>query len=795
MYRHEIPTCPPAKKIVLASVRLVVLTFLVVLLLRPSMSVVEVNETKPVVPLIRDASLSFGKKEKYSDDQLIEMMAKVTGWDESEFRDPGKSRAEILNHLMNKDRFAFVDNLRNRATIKLYDLDDILEQIAVFPARSSSEQAKKQNENESTEDESSIASSDTNVPLLEAKGRGTDLRQGLKEVLKDSKRMAAIVLFSDGQHNGNDDVLEIAKTAAKKKIPIFCIGIGDPTRRMNIKINDLTVRKTVRPDEPFKVEGRISFEQLTLPNITVDLYRQTVDADSGKPNDDKQLIHTREIPIDPETESNLIRVDFQDTLNVPGTYSYSLAVRPIEGESVTADNTEDSSVMEVIDEKVKVLLIAGAPTWEYRMVQRLLQRDQAISLSCWLQTMDTDRTQEGNEPISVLPQTIEELGQYNVVMLFDPDPRDFSEEWINTLKTFAKRKAGGVLYMAGPKFTGTFVTLNRLGGIREILPVQFGDTNDIDLNQALTSMINVNPGKMLMVEDNLNHQVMSFHSDKLDNRKRWEEMPNIYWSFPTLTAKPATQILMERGDLVNEEGNQPLIVAGRYGAGNILYFGFNGTWRWRRVGVQAQYFDRFWIQVVRFLVETRSLQGSRRGVIDPDRNNYELGDQMIITASFLNEQFEPMADPSVPAIISSDDGQTREIEFKLLPSQKGEYQARTVANATGSYKILVNLPGADVDAVEPAEFKVEAPSAELKAEWMNEKLLRDLADDSGGAYISINELPTLLDRIPTKTSTVEIKTPPKPLWDVNNQLRFFAFGFPIILLACEWAVRKWYRLL
>ena len=230
------------------------------------------------------------------------------------------------------------------------------------------------------------------------------MRQGLKEVLNDSKRMAAIVLFSDGQHNGDDDVLEIAKVAAKKKIPIFCIGIGDPTRPMNVEISDLFVRETVRPDEPFEIEGIVNFDQLTEPMIAVDLYQHPVDPDSGTVSDEKSLIDSREITIDPET--NRARVDFQHTLNVPGKYAYSLVVRPIEGEINTTDNQRVSSVMEVVDEKVKVLLIAGAPTWEYRMVQRLLQRDQAITLSCCCKPWTLTVPRKATNPFPFFPKRL-----------------------------------------------------------------------------------------------------------------------------------------------------------------------------------------------------------------------------------------------------------------------------------------------------------------------------------------------------------------------------------------------------
>ena len=36
------------------------------------------------------------------------------------------------------------------------------------------------------------------------------------------------------------------------------------------------------------------------------------------------------------------------------------------------------------------------------------------------------------------------------------------------------------------------------------------------------------------------------------------------------------------------------MVTGRYGAGTVLYFGFHGTYKWRSLGVQSAYFDRFW---------------------------------------------------------------------------------------------------------------------------------------------------------------------------------------------------------
>ncbi len=208
------------------------------------------------------------------------------------------------------------------------------------------------------------------------------------------------------------------------------------------------------------------------PRIQVRLVQQRVDTRTGEP---ERLNKLRRRMFLSRNIGGRIRVDFDHVLNRPGKYLFSVVVDPLDDETETDDNQKLSAEMEVVDEKVKVLLISGLPSWDYQQVQRLLQRDQSVSLSCWLQSLDETRPQEGNESISRLPRTIEELGQFNVVIMMDPNPAEFDREWIELLKDFCEYKAGGVLFMAGPQFTSEYLTMNRLREIRDLLPVRFGD--------------------------------------------------------------------------------------------------------------------------------------------------------------------------------------------------------------------------------------------------------------------------------------------------------------------------------
>ena len=596
LYRREMDSCPMHIKLLLGAIRLTVLLMLVAMLLKPSIFYQQVNEIKPNVNLIRDASLSFARGDKYREQENVQKLASATGIAADQIATGEVGRADLLNKLLSDPKI--IEAIRNKGTIQVVDFSDGTQPVAVIPAIVNSttqpEETEKKNEEDEADSNSLIRDS---IPKLVPSGLGTDIWQALRESIDDSTRLSSIILVSDGQHNGSEDPIEIAKRAATLDIPIFVVGLGDPNPPKNIAVNEIFVRDRAYPDEPFEVEAMLQVSSMggaaEMPDtINVQLVEQKIDAETGKTESEK-VIESRDLPM--PTSGGRIRVDFQQTLGEPGRYAYKLVADGIDGETNTTDNERRSSELEVVDEKVRVLLIAGESSWDYQHVRVLLERDPNISVSCWLQSMDETRPQEGDEPIQRLPRSIEELGKYNVVLLMDPNPNEFDAPWVDMLKTFCRNKAGGVFYMAGPKFTGEFVTLNRLSGIRDVLPVRFGTTDFIATTQALATAASDKPGGMLLVSHNMDHPVLSFHSDPDENLRRWEQMPGVYWSFPVISGKPTARILMERGQQKNTEENQPLLVSGRFGAGTVLYMGFQGTFRWRPAGVQAQYFDRFWV--------------------------------------------------------------------------------------------------------------------------------------------------------------------------------------------------------
>ena len=72
----------------------------------------------------------------------------------------------------------------------------------------------------------------------------------------------------------------------------------------------------------------------------------------------------------------------------------------------------------------------------------------------------------------------------------------------------------------------------------------------------------------------------------------------------------------------------------------------------------------------------------------------------------------------------------------------------------------------------------------------NKPLLRELADASGGDYFELQQLDQLAQAVPERKQTVGTAGRPIPLWDTSRVLLVL-----VLLLGCEWALRKRLRLL
>src|SRR5436305_11517132 len=95
--------------------------------------------------------------------------------------------------------------------------------------------------------------------------------------------------------------------------------------------------------------------------------------------------------------------------------------------------------------KVRLLYVDGYPRWEYRYVSKAMIRDAGIDVSCLLTSADAGAVQPADPadpktgfpgPVDEFPRTMEEMLRYDVVLLGDVDPRQFTDKQLERITAF-----------------------------------------------------------------------------------------------------------------------------------------------------------------------------------------------------------------------------------------------------------------------------------------------------------------------------------------------------------------------
>lgn len=784
MYRHEgrIGASPRARML-LAIVRCVVLGTLAFILLEPVRVRILRRWIDSYTLILVDDSASMDLADAYREEDAANRVAAVIGEPLSQ----PVPRREVVARLLTANDRGLLRGFAKYNRLKLFSFHDE-PSLRGTVLREGSRVATA---GDSAADPNAPKEGDVyTVPVsFSPTGSTTNIERAVRRAVESvgSAPISGIVVLSDGGFNAGATVEETARIARERRIPIHAIGIGDPSEPRNIRVAELTAPEAAFQKDPVAINARLTAEGLEGESLRVELLERV-----GDGGDEGRVIDSRTIQV--ALGGSVAPLTFERRPAATGRHVYTLRVSPVPGESITDDNERQVSV-NIIDARTRVLLVSGLASWEYRFVATLLERDATFDLSCWLQSADTAAVRDGTTVIDRLPSTPEELFAYDAILLLDPDPKELDEDWCRMVDTWVVEHGGGLLFAAARPYTPAFMREPALKLLRDLLPVTFDPEADLVLNQVghyqqTPSPIEIPPGA-------LGHPIAG-GQDGTATWVIWHGGAEVYWHYPVLREKPAATVLMRHGDprLRNSYGGRVLLATQYVGAGRSAFLGFDGTWRWRKYGQDE--FNRFWVQLTRFLAEGRRLGGSRRGMLLVENDEYSPGEVVNVSARLLDARYEPLRSDQVTVryALGEDRG-----ELNLTPQRDrpGWFEGRFVPDRTGICRLSITLPVAPSVSGDrrsesneiTREFRVSRPNLEVRRPNMNRDALMTLAEQSyGGRYYEVDEAMQLSDAIPDSHEEVAIRSRPQSLWD-----RGFTLWMLVGLLSLEWGVRKWKHLL
>src|SRR5262249_41955513 len=254
------------------------------------------------------------------------------------------------------------------------------------------------------------------MAALPSSGGQTAIGDAIKQALAAHRNqpLAGILLVTDGQSNGGEDPRKIAEAAGKQGVPINVLGMGTEQRPSNGGLAELEASPVVFVRDPVKLAAVIDSQGLRGQAANVRLEQR---------KDGGDWTEVSQTPIVLGEDGAVQRIEFDFTPEATGQYDFRATVSDVPNELTEADNSATQSV-KVVRQRIRVLLVAGYSSPEVQFMRNALLRDATIDFSSWLQSATDNYEQVGHKPLRRLPATQQELNQYDVVVLFDPQMRD-----------------------------------------------------------------------------------------------------------------------------------------------------------------------------------------------------------------------------------------------------------------------------------------------------------------------------------------------------------------------------------
>lgn len=651
---------------------------------------------------------------------------------------PGGTRADrVRRHVeANADRF---DALGRRATLEWHAFDSRLRAAEAPP----------------WDDEASP----------EPVGRRTDLARALEEVSwrGSGRELGAVIVYTDAADT--EGLTEVRAAALGERIgaPVYVIGFDEDASAPDLAIRRVPTDDFAFVHKPVKLEVLLEVQGLALDEVSVILEH------------DGKLVQTKPARF----RNGTARVEFEVVPRQIGKQVYRVSVPVQAGEAVKANN-QKSVVLDVIRDRIRVLQVAGRPSWDQRFLRELLERDPSVDLiSFFILRSMTDIQRASQDELALIPFPIrelftEEIDTFDVVIYQNFSYRPYGmERYLRSVAGYVRRGGGFLMVGGDQSFEDGWYAETPVG---EILPVRLGGAQPWD--PAAFSPRLTEEGRL--------HPITRIAGPGEPTAQAYRRLPPLEGMNASLGLAPGASALLRHPSL---PGNPPVVAVREVDRGRVLSVATDSTWFWRFVSVgdggAGREYQRMWSNALRWLVRDPDLDRVRLRL---DRSVVLNGGAVEATVEVLGADYRPVegARVSVGIVGTGADRPARIPDGQVLESGPGGLAVHRFTDlAPGTYRVEVEARADGRSLGRASEpLIVEAADLERRAPFPRPGIGRALADGSGGAFVDVGE--PLPEVELGDSRRVEVNRSRRiPIWD----------GLPVLILlllilGAEWWSRR-----
>jgi uncharacterized membrane protein len=584
------------------------------------------------------------------------------------------------------------------------------------------------------------------LKVAESKG---DLTDGLKKL---GNRNSLAILLSDGNLRWEKGNAVIP--------PVVTVSLGDPKGYKDILIKAVRAPALAFRDRAVSLDVTVKsygYKGLALPVVL---------------KDGNRLLATKNIRIDESPAEISVSLSF--TPETVGHRNLQVSIPSQFGESFTSNNSVNLS-LKVVRDKIRILMVSGSPSMNYRFMRMALKNDPSIDLLSFVilrtpsDILNVPLQEQSLIPIPVETIFSKELKNFDL-LIFDnlPYPTYISPIYYGSVADFV-REGGGFAVIGGP---GYFFDEGKMTTpIGEMLPIRA--TGKESYGRRAPTTVKLSRG-------GVTHPIMQFSSEEGENLNLWREMPALD-GINLLEPKSSGTVLLESADGTS----RPILTVSSRGKGRVLVLATDYSWKWY-MGMVAKgksnwAYLRFMERVVRWLTRDPSLDPVQITFPDSERT---AGREMEFRIKSV-EEVSKSKSGVVSLSVFGPDGIKIGSQLKAA-QQPGEYSGVFHPEKEGTYKVKIETPKGSLE-----EFLVVSGRLESFDGAPDHERLKTVSASTGGKSLARGEdLLKEIEAFREKGQNSFFEEKRIPLWSMP-----YALAVILVLLGTEWYLRRRWGLL
>jgi von Willebrand factor type A domain len=582
---------------------------------------------------------------------------------------------------------------------------------------------------------------------LRAEGTDTRIHQAVSTMLQSVRKdenASAMLLITDGHDFEMTSAAKTALAARARGVAIYTVPLGAAGQVRDVSLRISNYQPFCYVKQKCRITALARFTGCENEYLTVQLLR------------DGKLVDSKELSTRQEAEQP---VEFIVSEAKAGQIEYEVRALPLYRETESSNNSA-ITYLNVLDDKLRVLLLEGEPNWDTTFLQRSLMRNDKIDLDAVIQfapgKLRRIRKTAGQDDLK-LPAAREEFEAYDLILLGAKMGDLLGKEQQAALVDAVRAGGGVVVCLRGQTGLDTTASAILEPAVWEEVPPVSGDL------QVQREGRSFAPFQLI-----LNFRTGMHVLPPLTSNLRIKER------LPLAASLAVTRNF-------SEQITSDVFIHRPVGRGQSLALGARDLWHWAFQSADAArdaLFDRFWDQIIIWLLASSEHVSGAQHRLRTSTANLPLGQEI-----FLRLQLKKDSQPATPPVIEISTQDDAPVPINMTATDNPlQFEARYVPPKTGRFRAQVTLPDASVQSARFMVFQENREATEVAAD---RTYLRKLAESSGGRMLEAAEVKTFISNLKDALLPGEPRFRLVSLWDREWVLYLILF-----LLALDWYLRR-----